>query len=190
MLSSITPLGERGRQRSWGATVTAYAVGSVVAGSALGALLGLLPAPSARTGLVVLAAACALAAALDLRPALLPTVRRQVNEDWLGVYRGWVCGAGFGLQLGLGVVTIVTTAAVYVVLVAAAVSGSVAAGAAVGGTFGLVRALPALTLRRVTSTQQLVRLSRRLEQWAGPARHGTVVTLAALCAASLAAAAA
>src|SRR5687768_2664330 len=124
MLSSITPLGERGRQRRWGATVTAYAVGSVAAGASLGALLGLVPEPPARAALVVLAVACALAALLDLRPALLPTIRRQVNEDWLGVYRGWVCGAGFGLQLGLGVVTIVTTAAVYVVLIAAALSGS------------------------------------------------------------------
>ena len=26
----------------------------------------------------------------------LPTTRRQVNEDWLGRYRGWVVGVGFG----------------------------------------------------------------------------------------------
>ena len=180
MLSSITPLGERGRQRRWGATVTAYAAGSLVAGTALGALLGLVPEPSARVALAVLAVACGVAALLDLRPALLPTVRRQVNEDWLGVYRGWVCGAGFGLQLGLGVVTIVTTAAVYVVLVAAAVSGSPLAGAVVGGTFGLVRALPALLLGRVTSTERLVSLSRRIERWAAPARRATVAAMSAV----------
>ncbi|HVF18917.1 MAG TPA: hypothetical protein VNA14_01570 [Mycobacteriales bacterium] len=183
MLSSITPLGERGRQRRWGATVTAYAVGSVVAGSTLGALLGLVPAVPARAALVIVAVAAAVAAVADLRPALLPTVRRQVNEDWLGVYRGWVCGAGFGLQLGLGVVTIVTTAAVYVVLVAAAVSGSAAAGAVVGGTFGLARAVPALLLGRVTTTERLVSLSRRLDRWAVPARRTTVAVLCAVSAA-------
>ncbi len=185
MLSSITPLGERGRQRRWGATVTAYAVGSVVAGSALGAVLGLLPDVSPRRALVVLAAVLLAAAVLDLRPALLPTVRRQVNEDWLGTYRGWVCGAGFGLQLGLGVVTIVTTAAVYSALAAAALSGSPTRGLLIGGTFGLVRALPALLLRRITTTDRLVALSRRLEAWAAPARRATVgalVVTSALCA--------
>ena len=183
MLSSITPLGERGRQRRWGATVTAYAVASVVAGASLGALLGLLPDVAPRTALAVLAVATALAAALDLRPSLLPTVHRQVNEDWLGVYRGWVCGAGFGLQLGLGVVTIVTTAAVYAVLVAAAVAGSWGSGAIVGGTFGLTRALPALLLGRVTTTERLVQVSRRLDAWAGPARRLTVELLAGVSAA-------
>jgi len=179
MLTSITPLGERGRGRRWGATVTAYAVGSVAAGSAVGALLGLVPGPRPRAALVVLAVGLLLAAALDLRPALLPTVRRQVNEDWLGVYRGWVCGAGFGLQLGLGVVTIVTTAAVYAALLAAALSGSWAAGALVGGTFGAVRALPAILLRGVTTTDRLVAVSRRLAVRARLASYATVGALVA-----------
>ena len=177
MLSSITPLGERGRQRRWGATVTAYVVTSVAAGSALGAALGLLPAPSPDAALVVVAASCLLAALLDLRPGLLPTVRRQVNEDWLTTYRGWVCGAGFGLQLGLGVVTIVTTAAVYATFASAAVSGSWRSGALIGATFGLVRAVPALLLHDVTSTPHLVDVSRRLDAWAEAARRSTVAAL-------------
>ena len=187
MLSSITPLGERGRQRRWGATVTAYTVASVAAGSALGALLGLLPAPRPAAALAVLAAVCLAAALLDLRPALLPTVRRQVNEDWLGTYRGWVCGAGFGLQLGLGVVTIVTTGAVYAALAAAALTGSPTRGALIGATFGLVRAAPALALRNVTTTDRLVAVSRRLDSWSRPARLGTVGALglvATACAAT------
>ena len=53
-------------------------------------------------------------------------------------------GLGFGVQLGLGVVTIVTTAAVYLTWVAAFLSGSVAVGAAVGAAFGLARAVPVL----------------------------------------------
>ena len=58
-----------------------------------------------------------LAAALvvDVSPLRrrLPTTRRQVNEDWMGRYRGWVYGGAFGAQLGSGVATIVTSAAVY-----------------------------------------------------------------------------
>ena len=48
------------------------------------------------------------------------------------------------MQLGLGVVTIVTTAAVYLTWVAAFVTGSAAWGAVVGAAFGLARALPVL----------------------------------------------
>jgi hypothetical protein len=177
MLSSITPLGERGRARRWGVTTTAYAVASVTSGALLGALLGLAPAPDAKVALAVLAVVCGLAALLDLRPRLLPTVHRQVNEDWLHTYRGWVYGAGFGAQLGLGVVTIVTTAAVYATLVAAALSGSPGGGATIGAVFGLVRALPALLTWRVTTVTRLAALSRRVDELSSAARRWAVVAL-------------
>src|SRR5512135_756112 len=104
MLASITPLGERGRHRRWGATVTAYAVGSTLVGGAVGGLLGTVgaatlgrvaPPPVLLLGLA--AVFCVVGAAADvglLGP--LPTVHRQVNEDWLDRYRGWVYGLGFG----------------------------------------------------------------------------------------------
>ena len=48
-----------------------------------------------------------------------------MNEEWLTSYRGWVYGAGFGAQLGTGVVTIVTSPIVYgVVLLAVVVPAS------------------------------------------------------------------
>src|SRR5436190_5073676 len=117
MLGSITPLGERSRGKRWGITVTAFALAATAAGAGLGAVLGAAGglvelSATARTGL--LAAAVAVAVAVDLVPGLrAPGPRRQVNEAWLQRYRGWVYGAGFGLQLGLGVTTIVSTAAVY-----------------------------------------------------------------------------
>ena len=40
MLSSITPLGERGRAARWPLTTAAYLTASVLAGAALGAALG------------------------------------------------------------------------------------------------------------------------------------------------------
>jgi hypothetical protein len=180
MLSSITPLGERGRQRRWGLTVTAYTVSSTLAAAALGGLLGALPSPSPSTALAAVAVGCAVGALLDLRPAWLPTIHRQVDEDWLHRYRGWVYGVGFGAQLGLGVVTIVTTAAVYCVLLAAALLDPWPAGALVGATFGFTRAVPALLVGQVRTTEHLVSVFRRVESWAGPARRATVALLGSL----------
>src|SRR5688500_1406974 len=153
MLTSISPLGERARGNRWGLTVAAYVVASVLGGLTIGAVLG--GAGTALPSLPIVAAiVCAVAAVADLTQRL-PTMRRQVDEDWLTRYRGWVYGAGFGFQLGLGVVTIVTSAATYAALALCLLSGSVATGAAIGGCFGLVRALPILALRDATTPDRL-----------------------------------
>ena len=170
MLASIHPLGERARDRRWSVTVTAYVVGSTMAaallGGALGGAGGLLPLEPGPTAiLVALLAAAALAFDLRLGGLLLPTVHRQVDKDWLGLYRGWVVGAGFGVQLGLGVVTIVNTAAVYLALALALLTGSVVAGAAVGTTFGLVRAMVVLAVAGVRRPDQLRLALRRMQTW-------------------------
>ena len=170
MLASIHPLGERARDRRWGVTVSAYVVGSTLAaallGASLGAAGGLLALGAGPTAAVVLVlCAAALAFDLGLGGLRLPTVLRQVDKDWLDRYRGWVVGAGFGVQLGLGVVTIVTTAAVYLALALAALTGSVAAGAAVGATFGLVRGLVILVVAPVRRPDQLRAALRRLQGW-------------------------
>jgi sulfite exporter TauE/SafE len=168
MLASIHPLGERARDRRWGVTVGAYLLGSTLAAAALGAALGgigdLLPLTPGATAALGLAAG-ALALAADLGTVPLPTVNRQVDKDWLDRYRGWVVGAGFGVQLGLGVVTIVNTAAVYLTLVLALLSGSAAAGAVVGTTFGLVRALVILVVAPVRRPDQLRLALRRMHAW-------------------------
>ena len=170
MLASIHPLGERARDRRWSFTVTAYVVGSTIAAALLGGVLGgaggLLPLePGPTAVLVALLAAAALAFDLRLGGLRLPTVHRQVDKEWLGLYRGWVVGAGFGIQLGLGVVTIVNTAAVYLALGLALLTGSVAAGAAVGTTFGLVRALVVLVVAGVRRPDQLRVALRRIHTW-------------------------
>ena len=82
--------------------------------------------------------------ALDLRfgGLALPSWRRQVDEAWIGRYRGWVVGVGFGAQLGFGLVTIITSSTTYAVVVLAVLSGPRGRGALLGGAFGLVRAVP------------------------------------------------
>ncbi len=170
MLASIHPLGERARDRRWGVTVGAYVLGSTVAAAGLGALLGglggLVPlSPVLTASIVVVLAAMALAFDLRVGGLRLPTVHRQVDKDWLGRYRGWVVGAGFGIQLGLGVVTIVNTAAVYLALALALLTGSVLAGAGVGTTFGLVRALIILVVAPVERPDQLRLALSRVQAW-------------------------
>jgi len=192
MLGSITPLGERGRGSTWWVTVTAYVVGSMLGGVALGAALGALgarvmPGPSEGVRLAILGSAVAIGLALDtgLAGVRLPSVHRQVDEAWRTRYRGWVWGLGFGVQLGLGVVTIVTTSTVYATWAATAVSGGALAGAAIGATFGLARALPVLGVAGVRRPDQLLRVDEAVRRLAMPARRATYATGAALATAAL-----
>ncbi len=179
MLASITPLGERSRGFSWGVTASAFAVGAVGAGAAGGALGGALgslaPGGTWRmaTGLTVLVAAIGFDAT-PLRRRL-PTSRRQVNEDWMGRYRGWVYGVAFGAQLGAGLATVVTSAAIYAAALGAVLCGTVAAGAAVGAAFGLTRALSLLPARMARDGDGLMRLHAVLGRLERPARRLVVV---------------
>jgi hypothetical protein len=188
MLASITPLGERGRRSHWGITVSAFLAGATAAGAAAGALLGALGsiARPAHGALAVLAAAIAVAAVLDGLPGAVPGPRRQVDERWLDRYRGWVYGAGYGAQLGLGVTTIVSSAATYVGLLAAFLTASATSGAIVLGCFGAVRGLTPLAAAGVRTPDRLLALHRGVGRWRTPVRWATVGGLAGLFGVALA----
>ncbi len=186
MLASIHPLGERARHNRFWVTTTAYIAGSVAGGAVAGGIAGAIgaalwaiasPTPVVVAWLAVVV--CLSAALLDASGRRLPGVRRQVDDDWLHRYRGWVYGAGFGFQLGLGVVTIVTTAAVYATFVLAALTGSVRTGIVVGAIFGAARASTLLASSRVSDPGGLRLLHRRLTAVAPYARIATIVALAA-----------
>lgn len=176
MLTSITPLGERSRNRNWAATVTAYFAGSIAGGAAVGLVAGtagaLLP-PSRFDNAVIFVVVLLVIAAEAGWVNAGPWGSRQVNENWLDEFRGWVVGAGFGFQLGLGLVTIVTSLAVPATFVAVVFSHSIGWGVAVGATFGLARAIPILRARGVTSPDRLARLHRRHDAMAKLARLAT-----------------
>jgi len=158
----------------------AFALGAVGGGVATGALAGLvgsaLPLGGQGREVAVLIAA-ALALAWDVLPGLRgpPTTRRQVDEDWLTRYRGWVYGLGFGAQLGAGVVTIVSSASIYAAIAACVLSGKVASGAIIGAALGAVRAVSLLPAGGVHDWAGLQRLHRRLLGWQ---RTGRLVSLA------------
>jgi hypothetical protein len=201
MLSSITPLGERGRNNRWWLTAAAYITGSIAGGAAMGAALGALgglirwatseAGPfggvvrratsgaglfDGRLPLALLGIVALLGFLADLRVARLrvPTMNRQVDERWLTTYRGWVYGVGYGFQLGLGVVTIVTSAATWVTLAVALLTGSWPVGLVVGSVFGAARSLPLLLAAPARSPGALRDLLLRQQRWSGPARRAAI----------------
>src|SRR5436305_13987786 len=189
MLASITPLGERARGNRWRIAAGLFIAASAAAGAALGAVLGLLGSLVLdhvgigwRLGL--LGAALALGVAWELGRGTVPGPRRQVNERWLDDYRRWIYAAGFGAQLGMGVVTIVVTSAVYGVWAAALVSAQPAAGAAIGAAAGAMRGATLLSSARTTTPERLVGLHERLRYIHRPARRGTLTAQLALVAAA------
>jgi hypothetical protein len=168
MLASISPLGERARQQRYPVTVTAYVLASTAAGALLGALLGALGAPFAGTPAAVAALAFIAIAGLLLDAHVfgwrVPGPQRQVNEDWLATYRGWVYGAGYGVQLGLGVTTIITASVTWVALACAAAAGSWVGGLVIGIMFGATRALTILFTAHVRDATSLRATLARIDR--------------------------
>lgn len=171
----------------WGPTVTSYIVAStgaaaVVGGSLAGIRLLVLPEVDSRFALIVVAAVILLGLALDVRLAgrNLPGPRRQVNDQWLYRYRGWVYGIGFGVQLGIGFATVVSISSVYTVFAISLLAPSVMTGAVIAGTFGLIRSLPLLAVARVRTADQVVAIDGRLARWTTRARRYALVAEAAL----------
>lgn len=177
MLSSITPLGERSRNSRWSRTVAGYVIGSVLSAVLVGSLLGALGSllsdsfRSSPPVLAALAATFVLGYAVDRRAQGdgVPSWRRQVDREWIGRYRGWVTGLGFGLQLGLGFVTIITSTTTYAVFLAQALTGRWWAGALIGLVFGLVRALPLVLVRGAHSPRHLHEIFAQVDTWEAPA---------------------
>jgi hypothetical protein len=170
MISAINPLSERSRGNRYWLTALWFITGSVLGGVLLGGASGVLAlavrplADQRGAALAVAALACLITLAADRRLAgfQLPLHPRQVNELWLTRYRRWLYAAGFGLQIGVGFATYIMTAATYLVVVLAALTGSPALAVAAGTVFGLVRGLAVLLSARCRSAQALRQLHLRL----------------------------
>jgi len=190
MLSTLTPLGEAGRGRRYGPTAAWFVIGALSGGLTLGlvmaglaALVAAVHISAAVAGSLGLAA-CLVAAASDGRLAgfSVPVHHRQVNERWLDGYRAWVYGAGFGWQIGAGLATYITTAAVYLAMVLAALSADPWAALAVGALFGAVRGLAVLLGGSLTTPAALHAFHRRFAALENPVAVAVIVleTLAGL----------
>ncbi|MGA3147237.1 MAG: hypothetical protein ABSF33_07145 [Acidimicrobiales bacterium] len=175
MLSTITPLSERAKGHSYRATAAWFVFGAVAGGATLGAAMALLAlgihelhlSPTTIGATAFGAALLAAASDAGIGGMRLPIHRRQVNERWLDQYRPWVYGSGFGWQIGTGLSTYITTAAVYLMVVLGALTTVPLVALAVGTGFGLVRGLAVLMTRHLTDPAELRSFHRRFAD-AGP----------------------
>ena len=189
MLATITPLAERARGHRYRSTAAWFITGGLAGGVTLGlGMAGLAIAvrafgPPVLTVAALAATASILVAASDAPHGgfHLPVHHRQVNERWLDQFRPWVYGAGFGWQIGTGLVTYIKTAALYLVIVLAALTTSPAVALAIGALFGLVRGLAVLLGRGITSADTLAAFHRRFTDL-GPVVLGIVVAGELACA--------
>lgn len=183
--AQIHPLGERSRGNAWSVTVGAFTLGSVVAGGALAAALGALGsslvsgmAPS--TALLLGALLALIAGVLDLTPLKPWTPRRQVNENWIGRYRGWLYGVGFGIQLGVGFAVFVMSWGYWGMLGVAFLTASPLAGVLLGGVFGLGRGILLYLSRWITTPERLAVFHRRMARMKTPVFRATAVVTVAV----------
>jgi hypothetical protein len=190
MLSTITPMGERARRYSYGGTAAWFVLGAIAGGATLGlgaaglaALVGTLDLDATTTlGIVAVLALVAAASDAQVGGFKLPGHTRQVNEVWLDRYRSWVYGAGFGWQIGVGLATFIVTAAVYLLIAMAALTGSPVVAFALCTGFGFLRGLAVLLSRSATTTTQLQALHRRIAALSAPSRAATIAALLVIAA--------
>src|SRR5215470_9365884 len=182
MLSQITPIGEASRGYRYRATARWYVLGALAGGATLGAAMALLAvvvrALDARSSVLLVAAGFAAFAGAVVDSGVLgfgpPFLLRQVNELWLGKYRAWLYGTGFGWQIGAGVVTYIMTAAVFVTIALGALTAGPVTALVVGVAFGLVRGLAVYLTARVRSTADLYELHRRFDALGEPVRRAVI----------------
>jgi len=169
MLTSINPLGERIRGNRWIVTVGWLTLGGILGGALFGAAtgaVGVLVAGflSDAARLWILAAALVGAATWDLLDRTFPG-RRQVDETWLTMYRSWVYGFGFGIQLGVGLATVVYTALVPVMMVSMMLVDSILVATMIGVVFGATRGFTVLASAAVRTPDDLRDLHRRIDEY-------------------------
>ena len=171
MMSQLTPVAERGRGHRYGVTASWFVLGALAGGATLGVAVALLALAfhavglSAATSSAIAALFALGGAAVDARllPFAPPFLRRQVDENWLTSYRGWVYGFGFGWQIGAGVTTYIMTSAVFVLIAFAGLSASPLAAFAAAMTFAMVRGLAVFSTARITSPEALRAFHRRVD---------------------------
>lgn len=187
MLSSIHPFGERSRNNSFWSTAIAHVLGSTIGGAAFGLVFGTIGVAigavvdlsiDTRTALIVAASLFALVVEATGRERRLPSRTRQVNENWIQTYRGWVYGGGFGAELGFGISTIITTPLVHLLALTMVLVMSLPAALVLGSVFGAVRGATVLAAHRVDSPEALRRFHMQLDGLRSRSRSGAVASLA------------
>jgi hypothetical protein len=188
MLSQITPMGERSRGFRFGFTAAWFVAGAVIGGAMLGGFMALLAVLASAIGLTATVAA-GIAAVVAIAGAASdahvfgfgpPFLLRQVNETWLGKYRSWLYGLGFGWQIGTGITTYIMTTAVLVTVALGALTASPLAALALGALFGFARGIAVLLGARITSPAALADFHRRFDALGPTVRRAVVAVQVAI----------
>lgn len=173
MISTITPVDERGRGHRFGVTATWFTLGGVAGGATLGAAMALgawlVSLTGASTSLTVGVFACAalltVASDVGLGGFSLPIHARQVDETWLRRLRPWAYASGFGWQIGTGFATYIMTSAVYLTAAAGVLSADPLVALGIGTFFGTVRGLLVFVAVRATDHARLQRLHATIDRY-------------------------
>lgn len=139
--------------------VLGHVAGGAAVGGILGAMGGLLPGGvhwGATAGLPVLCALWALQEFGRLRLPM-PQLHRQVQRNWMHRRHWNLVAVGYGVQLGCGAATRISSPTTYAVMCFALLSGSWWKGSLIMAVFGLLRSwAPVAMGRRVSSPEASV----------------------------------
>ena len=173
MLSTITPITEKGRGRRYAATVPWYLLGALAGGATLGGVAALVSIPVGAAdipemtvfAIIGLFGVVSIFSDFGVKGFRLPRHGRQVDRLWLDHYRSWVYGTGFGWQIGVGLATYIVTTAVYLTVLIAILTGSPIQALTIGLVFGGVRGLAIFLGVRTTTLERLHGLHRGLTRF-------------------------
>lgn len=192
MVEAIVPM-VHGERRGWRATAGLHVMGAALAGGLVGLASGGLGAGLSRLGATPrwraggLAAVAAVAAAREVWAprSRLPGRRGQVPRRWSEELGPAATGLLYGVGLGLGFATHVTTAAYWATVTASVALADPAWGSLLGALFGLVRAGAVVVLTwRLPDWDGVGRRQAQLDRSEPFMRVGTAVVLAALAGAA------
>ena len=167
-----------------------FSFGTTVAGTSFGAVLGAiggLPGGDTTGKAFAVAIGLIFLAQRVFGVRVVPPSRNWQVPRGLSIAGRPAFSLIFGVFLGLGIVTIVSSWSIYLAIVGAMAQGSVAKGAAVMGAFGLGRGVPVLlsdppNLRGKMLGEMKGRgLRRRLQRVAGPAGVPGWIESAVVC---------
>jgi hypothetical protein len=149
LVGATTPLVQgTGSARKYRYALLAHTAGSVIAGAAAGASVGLIGhlglGESAMTGRAAAVAGIGIALGLQQVGLLgLPTLQmsRQTSKQWREALGAVGAATAWGIDLGSGLTTYVIYAAYWLLPIAAVARGDVIYGVVLLGVFGCARAL-------------------------------------------------
>lgn len=171
MVGTIAPVVYRNSSLSWRKAATVYTLGSISGGALTGVTVGFLgsflPASSYHSYVPLFIGLVAISYSLhEMHIVALPHPewRRQVPAHWRYRFHPYITAGAFGLLLGAGFTTFISTTSYYVVWLTVSLYGSPALGAFLFAIYGAARASLLWPLSKWAATFDLMpRLSQYVD---------------------------